>query len=191
MQPIYILALVFASAFAQRPIDSWLESSRHTPWGDWEDEAICPPQTFVTGFRLKVQPDQGLLLDDTSLNSIELICNGPGVDEPTRVKSGEGAKGTWGNFRECLAPAKGSGFEMRTEAAPTFDNTAANNFALYCDGSRMEGTGTTWGDWRGPLSCPTGTSLCGIRAQHAFQLPSAIDDTALNNVDMACCSNSS
>ncbi|OXA40421.1 vitelline membrane outer layer protein 1 homolog [Folsomia candida] len=184
----FVLAIT-STAYGQRPISVWLQSTRTTNWGDWAEEAICPNGTFVTGFRTKNQPDQGIFVDDTAMNAVELACKGP-EGPATYIKSGEALHGNWGSFYECLAPARGTGYQMRSEGV-TLDNTAANNIALYCDGSRMEGYGNTWGDWTERLNCPTGTLLCGYKAQIAVQLPSAIDDTGLNNLDMACCLESS
>lgn len=57
----------------------------NTNWGDWGPEQFCPEGTFAKGFRLKVQRWQGGEVsggygDDTSLNTIELICAKPTKD---------------------------------------------------------------------------------------------------------------
>ena len=53
-------------------------------WGEWfprnEKWVYCNQSSFVSGFRLRMQSDQGFTYDDSALNSIELKCeNGDGV----------------------------------------------------------------------------------------------------------------
>ena len=47
-------------------------------WGMWypKDDAwkSCPTLSFVSGFRIKIESNQGRTADDTGLNSIELKC---------------------------------------------------------------------------------------------------------------------
>jgi len=102
------------------------------------------------------------------------------------MKGEEGIYGGWLVWYDCPSGSLANGFELHSEGF-NLDISAAANIALYCDGVRMEGNGLPRGDWTGVLTCPAGQHFCGFRTQVAWQKPSAIDDTALNNIDMACC----
>jgi len=185
---ITVLAILMASSSsdAQRNITGWIESPKITQWGTWSENVLCPEETFIHGFRLKLQPDAGVIFDDTAVNGFEFSCITP-AGERTIIRGPEGARGSWGSWSECPTPALGEGFELRSEEFPCFDCTAANNLALYCDGARLPGAGHSWGEWSGILHCPTGNHLCGFRSQLAVALPSVNDDSAINNIDFACC----
>ncbi len=99
----------------------------------------------------------------------------------TYIRAGEARRGSWGNFLECLAPARVNGFELKSEAI-TFDNTAANGLALYCDDSRMAVNGNPWGDWTGVEKCPGGTHICGYKTQIAVNLPQGLRETKINDI---------
>ena len=145
----------------------WIESPKVTNFGTWGPEEFCANGSDVTGFRLKVQTDQGIL-DDTALNAIELHCTPQEGSEGERhvIISKEGIKGNWGTILECPVGTYVDGFQMRSEELTAFDNTAANNVQLFCsDGSVLEGVGMDWGDWTGPLHCPRDMKVCGLRTQ--------------------------
>jgi len=170
----------------------WIESPKVTNWGEWGPEEYCNQSHYVTGFRLKVQQNQGIILDDTALNGIELHCipNVPGEGERKIVTSRVGVKGAWGGIKECDPGSYGVGFEMRTEEPTLFDNTAGNNMRLYCsDGNVLEGVGMDWGIWTGPLFCPNTMKICGMRTQveDPVETPPLKGGTGINNVDMWCC----
>ena len=65
---------------------------------------------------------------------------------------------------------------------------ATTSVGLYCRGetARLEPDPGLVGDWLAAANCDPGTAICGYRqqveAQNAFG-----DDSALNEVDFACC----
>ena len=78
----YLKAKIKKKTFHLHKIISILNFSALKPgegyWGMWhpKDDAwkSCPKSSFVTGFRIKVETNQGRTADDTGLNSIELKC---------------------------------------------------------------------------------------------------------------------
>ena len=66
--------------------------------------------------------------------------------------------------------------------------SATTSVGLYCTGvaTRLEPHPGTLGDWLAASRCDPGTAICGYRQQvdpHNLLL----DDTSLNQVDLACC----
>ena len=43
-------------------------------WGEWTPWSSCPPSTYATAFKYRMEGDQGDHVDDTALNSISLKC---------------------------------------------------------------------------------------------------------------------
>ncbi|XP_037031245.1 uncharacterized protein LOC119070841 [Bradysia coprophila] len=177
---------------ARQDVIQWIESNRITNWGDWGAADFCPEGSYVTGFDLKIEDNQGGG-DDTAVNSIKLICtNLKGVYQKDIVSS----EGSWGNYRgrKYCPNGLGNGFELRSESGQgRGDDTAGVDFNLICansDGSSTiirGGEILTYGDWRTTnRMCPPQTAICGIRTQVERPQGSG-DDTALNNVDLACC----
>jgi len=177
----------------------YIESPKITNWGVWGNTSLCPEREYVYAFRLKVQQDQGFLLDDTALNGIELECISPQVraqavkngEQPraAQIRSLEGGFGNWGTIFECTFPHFVIGFELRSEGIGV-DNTAANNFRAICSNDVVvTGSGMGWGDWTGQLRCPTNHAICGLRTQVEARIPTPppADNTSLNNVDLVCC----
>lgn len=178
---------------ARRDIVQWIESTRVTNWGYWGGDDFCPDGSYVTGFNLKIEDNQRNG-DDTALNAIRLICtNLVGIFQKEIVSE----EGPWGYYRGRRYCPNGlaNGFELRSESfqGGRRDDTAAVDFNLICannDGTsaNIKGGGIlTWGEWETTNRiCPPGTAICGIRTQ--VEPPQGKgDDTALNNVDLACC----
>ncbi|XP_066841228.1 uncharacterized protein, partial [Anser cygnoides] len=122
------------------------------PWGDWGGDDFCPKGSYATGFQLKVEPPQGLFLDDTALNGVRLLCSGGGT-----ATSSEGLWGEWTPPRACGPSSRLASFRLRVEAPRGLrDDTAANSLDGACsDGALLEGGGGQrggWGNWS--RSCP-------------------------------------
>jgi len=174
----------------------YIESPRITNFGEWGNTSLCPEREFVYAFRLKVQADQGIFVDDTAMNGIELTCVSPqGLKEEQMqreqrtkvavIRSSEGDFGNWGTIFECPFPHFAVGFELRSEGF-TLDITAANNLRILCSNDMvLQGNGQSWGDWTGELRCPRTMAICGLRNQVQARITG--DNTALNNVDFVCC----
>ncbi|XP_007520974.1 vitelline membrane outer layer protein 1 homolog [Erinaceus europaeus] len=168
---------------------SSVEVANGGPWGDWAWPQMCPEGFFASGFSLKVEPPQGTLLDDTALNGIRLHCSRRTAECNThQVESQAGSWGAWSQLQWCPDGSFLVAFSLCVEAPGAFgDNTAANNVRFRCsDGSELQGAGLLWGDfgdWSEP--CPKGA--CGLQTK--VQTPRGLlDDTALNDVRLLCCS---
>ena len=44
-------------------------------WGQWYGWNSCSVGSYAQGFRLRFEPRQGLLYDDSGLNAVEIQCN--------------------------------------------------------------------------------------------------------------------
>ena len=68
------------------------------------------------GFKLKVEPDRGDLLDDSSLNAVELQCfNAQGQFKGTAASS-IGEQGDWKSEQYCGVNAFINGARFRSKA---------------------------------------------------------------------------
>jgi len=178
------LLAIWALASAAEHI---IMSDRTTDWGVWGSMQRCPPNTFVTSFSQKVEPDQGLFVDDSAQNALELNC--APLSNPTNVTasitSSMGPYGNWGSLYTCT-PFFGIGFNLKVEAnQQAGDDTATNTARLVCsDGSRVDAAGGRWGLWRTPAHCESQHAICGIQTQIELGIS---DETALNNVNLLCC----
>ncbi|XP_069738558.1 vitelline membrane outer layer protein 1 homolog [Phaenicophaeus curvirostris] len=188
-----ILRLVVALVALVAPAQGWgkdaatvtLSVENGGPWGDWGDPVFCPKGSYANGFQLKVEPPQGLFRDDTALNAVRLLCSNGAT-----ATSSEGPRGTWLSPLSC---SRGhlSSFRLRVEAPQgLWDDTAANNVDVACsDGRVLEGQGGlagTWGNWSS--FCPHGGGVCGLRTRLEAPQRGGKDNTALNDVEMFCCS---
>jgi hypothetical protein len=165
-------------------------------WGNWAGcFDMCPPGSFAYGVDMRSEAPRGSGVDDTSVNAISLWCHNRSTGSHTEwVESSMQGWGSWlgpptycsntqtdpivsGNLR--LEAPQGSG-----------DDTSANGLKISCKNSPgIEQTvlaNTGWGSFRGRVSCPAGTAVCGIKTRvEAFQ--GSGDDTALNGLAFACC----
>ncbi|CAG7689985.1 unnamed protein product [Allacma fusca] len=188
-----------SSAIAQSIL---IPSPEVTNWGEWGPYEQCPPGSFVYGFQLTVESDQGFFGDDSALNGINLLCISPvvrrntpefrsrnaSINGVTKISSTVGHEGNLRHAFECPDPFFANGFELRSENDQGWydDDTAANNFKLHCtNGQAIEGDGESWGAWTGVQTCPRGLIICGIQTQ--VEPASNTDDSTLNNVRMGCC----
>ncbi|ODM91942.1 Vitelline membrane outer layer protein 1 [Orchesella cincta] len=176
--------------------DDVLISSPHvTNYGDWGEIEKCPEGAYVFGYKLKVQHGGGVLVDDTALNGIELLCislakrhNATLSKALTPITSTVGHAGDFGIILECPEPAFAVGFQLRSEPNQLlYDDSAANDLKLSCStGETLEGYGDPiFGDWTEPQHCPRSTYICGIQTQ--VESDGQTDNTSLNNVNMVCC----
>lgn len=175
---IFLISCSIQYSYCQNGTVIWIESPRETNWGTWGEEEFCPDDQFVYGFRLKVQPDMGWIVDDTAVNAIELLClpftqlgdEGEVNLAPFPIRSKEGPQGSWGTVFECPAPLFADGFQLNIESPTAFDNTATNNLRLRCsDGSLVTGVGHNWGDWTGLITCPRGMLAWPLRRQYLLK----------------------
>lgn len=166
----------------------WISSPKLTDFGRWGHEEYCPPGTWVSAVNLKIEDDQGRG-DDTALNGIQLTCSDMTGDDNGTIKSTEGPWGFQRGVRSCRYGFM-AGFEMKSERYQgSGDDAGAIDLRLLCgDGEEIVAGGilTSWGDWTGKQWCPKQSAVCGIVTQIEDPQGSG-DDTALNNVRLACC----
>ncbi|XP_037026881.1 vitelline membrane outer layer protein 1-like [Bradysia coprophila] len=191
---LFIFALIQigkVSNASVRQIGRWIESPRLTNWGDWKAEQMCPPNSWVSAMNLKIEPNQGEG-DDSALNGIRLTCTSMDGRDTADITSGEGP---WGFYRGKKFCSSGfaTGFQLRSEPdLGSGDDGAASDLMLVCanvDGttSKVVGGGVlTFGHYTAQQMCPRDTAMCGIRTQIEREQGKG-DDSALNNVDFACC----
>ncbi|KAM3837614.1 vitelline membrane outer layer protein 1-like [Vipera latastei] len=152
-------------------------------WGEWGKMAICS-KGHANGFSLKVQPPQGGVIDDTSLNGIRLYCT-----EGEVIQSATGTFGVWGDVEKC-SDGNLMSFALQVEAPQgPGDDTAANNIKFTCQNRQvLKGSSNNWGTY-GPWSdsCKVG-AICGIQTkiEPLSTLP-VFDNTGLNDVQFVCC----
>lgn len=163
-------------------------------WGDWYT-ATCPIGQFATGYRLRVEPNQGSG-DDTSLNAVQIECKSPTGGSPTWISAHDGFWGTWNGSASCpnanaaqidnlltsarllVEPSQGSG-----------DDTAANDANFKCSqGQELKAPGgRSFGSWSPYAACPANSAVCGIGARVEGRRGDG-DDTAMNGLRLMCCS---
>ena len=142
----------------------------------------CPEGGYATSFSAQNEKAQGPL-DDTALNSICLLCN-----NNAKVCS---SLGSWGKFHyseKSEAGFNGANFKREPDQGWPYDDTEGVDIKMYHDGDcfTVEG-GHEWGEWQGMQRCNQGERICALRTQ--VEPPQGgNDDTALNGVELWCCS---
>ena len=102
-------------------------SSLEGRYGDYGPSAQCPGITYMIGFKLKVEKNQGGN-DDTAANAIEILCS----DHTYMAPAGGGRYGDW-HFTSCPAGQWATGFRSRVEADQGGnDDTSLNGIEVFC-----------------------------------------------------------
>ncbi|XP_042312968.1 vitelline membrane outer layer protein 1-like [Sceloporus undulatus] len=152
-------------------------------WGQWGPKHFCP-KGYAIAFSLKVEPFQGILHDDSSLNGIRLHCSDGSV-----VTSAVGPKGYWTLAKSCRRKNLMQAFRLRVSRPQVDgDDTAANNIQFKCsNGVRLRGKGLAWGRYgKWSKSCKRG--ICGLQTKvDKGQRLGRVDATGLNDVRFFCC----
>lgn len=182
-------------------------------WGDWADSAsYCGGNGYVVGLQTRIEGPQnsGAMTnkdDDTAMNAVRLIC---GSNHPTlglinvhTIKSKEGPWGDWAqseSIEYCPWGTYAKGFQTRVEKSQgggrNEDDTAMNTVRLICSDSAQTSITSyqgQWGDWGTKAFCPEGKYICGFKTRvekdlGGGKLNKGNDDTALNGIEMYCCS---
>ncbi|XP_008503126.1 vitelline membrane outer layer protein 1 homolog [Calypte anna] len=162
------------------------------PWGDWTWPEMCPKGSFATGVSFKVDPPQGPIKDDTALNGIRLHCSHG--DDPKGGNTVESQSGRWGQWSKPLWCPKGEHlvrFALKVQEPQRSllrDEVAATSARFACsDGHILEGPEFAqgqWGNWS-PKCCK---AVCGIQTRQDPAWWLKMDDTALNDLRLLCCS---
>ncbi|KAK3515818.1 hypothetical protein QTP70_034070 [Hemibagrus guttatus] len=174
--------------FALRNYTSILSVPNGEKFGIWMWSELCPENFYVTGFSLRIEPNQygG---DDTALNGIRLYC----VQNEDRrflysVESHTGHFGEWTEPQWCPSGTLSS-FQLRVEPHQGIfgDDTAANNIRFRCSSNpTLEGRGMTWGEYGEWSSDCRNGGICGIQTKMELY-QGGLDDSSLNDVRFHCC----
>ncbi|OXA62678.1 vitelline membrane outer layer protein 1 [Folsomia candida] len=111
-------------------------------WGNWGSVFSCrsdgrplPPDGFVSGFQLRVEPPQGAG-DDTSTNNARIFCTyPPHLGIPEEMKEGDGLTyGRWTSDRKCFSNQAICALQTQVERyqGDPGDDTAMNNIRAEC-----------------------------------------------------------
>jgi len=160
-----------------------------TTWGEWGPLFSCPNDSYVDGFRLRVEALVGWNFDDTALNTIEVHCSSNKTGT-----SAEGDNGDWSPWKYCPEDSVAIGAVFKSVAEVTTgagisgpDNIAGTDLNLRCsDLSVIYGnSGWTQGQWKSS-DCPELMAISGIRTQVERNCSSSC--TGLNQVHFTCAS---
>ena len=161
-------------------------------YGGWTEEMLCPAGTYVSGFRQRVEKDQGKGGDDTALNAVSFRCrdsNGVYADD---LIPWQGLWGDWSGDVECNSGVFMTDVRMKIEQnQDSGDDTGANALHGWCsDTGEIKATNdASWGDWSNWISCNTGEAICGLSVQYEpNQGDGDDDDTGMNGIRILCCS---
>lgn len=191
-----------------RPYVKELTPVAHSHWGSWGTAMFCPDNSWAAGFGLKVEFDQGSILDDSALNGVVLKCYdaaGNNVDGFNSVTSTVGGLGSWvsniycsgsNNFITGVRLRSEDGYRKRKTSHYTpgkgLDETAANNVDFSCAaGDKLDGNGMYWGYYSDWETCPSGSAVCGLKTRVQAYEGALVDDTSLNEIKVYCCDLSS
>ncbi|MGI4840766.1 MAG: metallophosphoesterase [Janthinobacterium lividum] len=163
-------------------------------FGTWRSMFTCPSQQFVTGFRTRVEANQGGN-DDSALNGVQMYCASAtqGVMVPAQGSTAsDGFWGAWGQPESCSPGSAINGFVLKSEAPTPNDNSAINGIRMTCSSfeqqiSSLEGR---WGKVLDPVSCPGGQFdyAVGFRLKLEENGGYGFDDSAVNNLELICAS---
>ena len=138
--------------------------------GQWGNMEYCDDRSFATGFRLKIQEDQGNAYDDSATNGIRIICSTGDYHS-----SIEAPRGRWSKTFMCPPEQYLRGWRQRVEASFSFDGTGMNNVEYKCAAMGDEGyttvlpgNGLKWGSWTNYAYCPSGQFICGIKTRKEY-----------------------
>jgi hypothetical protein len=165
------------------------------PWGSWTDTAWCSAGRYLNGFSVRNEPPQGSG-DDTALNAVAMTCASKTGANLATIWAHLGYWGSWSNWAMCSKPNyQIVGVRAAIEPGQGLgDDTAMNALEVCCGlpesySCEITSTGVDngWGAWTPWAWCPINTAACGLQVK--VESPQGIgDDTALNGVNVVCCS---
>lgn len=187
--------MFFETSVAKHEVVSWMYSPRKTNFGNWRQVEMCADNSWVGGMRLKIEPAQGEYEDDTALNGIQLYCVNMDWILSGHISSARGPWGTYGSSKYCTQ-GFAHGYKLRAQNGQgAGDDVGAVDFQLQCTNfnggisyviNSYYRHRLNWGTWSAEQNCPSKTAVCGITTQ-VEPGQGRGDDTALNNVALACC----
>merc|ERR1719382_712362 len=160
-----------------------------TTWGEWGPLFSCPADSYVDGFRLRVEALVGKNFDDTALNTIEVHCSSNETGT-----SAEGDNGDWTQWKYCPEDSVAMGAVFKSVAERTTgggvsgpDNTAGTDLNLRCSDTNntvIRGNSGWVSGQLQSLDCPEFMAISGIRTQVESNCSSSC--TGLNQVHFSC-----
>ena len=78
-----------------------LKPEAYSHWGDWGPAEFCPEGSWALGVQLKVEFDQGDIVDDSCLNAVQLKCFNKQNNYTGGVTSYVGGYGDWMSAQYC------------------------------------------------------------------------------------------
>lgn len=102
-------------------------TSNYQKWGEWRGKRECPTG-FLTGLKMKSEEDQGMLVDDTAANDLEMQCDFSTVT----LNGGGNSWGYYSNWANCPEGYAICGIETKVEGETASDDTALNNVMMFC-----------------------------------------------------------
>jgi hypothetical protein len=110
-------------------------------YGEWRGTYVCPGNSYANGFQLRSEPNQGVFVDDTAANNLNLYCS------DGTILSGDGDDwGSWTTPQHCPAGMSLCGLQTQVysyefsritiafqiEMTAPVDDTALNNVDMLC-----------------------------------------------------------
>jgi hypothetical protein len=157
-------------------------------WGGWSTAIYCPAGSYVGGYAMRVEEDQGRG-DDTALNAVALYCYNRAGNMVERIVPDQGIWGSWREGAHCQKGTYATAFQLKVEGGQgSRDDTAANSVKFNCsNGAVIEASGGGgWGGWSSWVTGSPNSAICGVRAKFEGNQGKG-DDTALNNLEFAWC----
>jgi len=115
--------------------------------------------------------------------------------EVQHISSDDGFEGDWGPLFECSGNDSymvGAVLHSEPDLGDKKDNSAANNFDMHCSNGAIyevvPGVGGSWGSSESHARCERNNWVCGMRVRMQDKRMDGGDNTALNQIQLACCS---
>ncbi|KAK7067432.1 Vitelline membrane outer layer protein 1, partial [Halocaridina rubra] len=84
-----------------------------TQWGFWGETHVCPNGSYAYGIDLRLEEEQGLFDDDTSVNALMLHCQTPNGTHTGEVTSSQMDRGHWTGVLTCAPGTFFRGYNIK------------------------------------------------------------------------------
>jgi len=195
-----MLSLVLLSVFSLVLVSARdytiMEPAYDPDWGEWNDGALCPDNTFAHGFAQKTDAWCSGGGECTGLNGLEMMCGR--LDEETYeliIREYEGPFGDWHGERLCKPKEflKQGQQNYQSYQGMWVDDAGCNGVSFICNnGTDLDaGADTHWVDdnvWTSFVSCPGDSLICGFQTKGSTSFP---DNAEISRVRFYCCARNS
>lgn len=151
---------------------------------------FCPEGSWVWSINTRWDC-QGGGSDCSGTNTIMLGCHDRAGNYVASISSSAGWWGYWSGWYTTRngGPAKGMETFTMPKRGSRDDMSMTVAYLLDSGGSMVgESSGFHSGDVWARNECPAGTRVCGLQTRLEAKQGTRDDDTALNGVNLACCS---